>query len=607
MRTAILEGVGFEDRRRAHLALAEALADGGHGPRSLWHRAAAVRGVDDAIAGELERSADDARARGAHGTAATALERAAALSSRSSARGHRLVAAAQARWDGGETAKVPGLLAAAAPLIGDPADLAVVARLRGRLALEAGGPRTPTRCTSGTRRSSPDTTGEALEQLALAAEVTWFLGRVELSDEVRATGSRLAGGGDNRAECLLDIITGTSAVLRADYERGAPHLHRALERARALPAAHATFAGFAASYAGEIVEAHLVWERVVAHLRTVGDLAELPFALVQLAASERMLGRFPAARSHAVESERLARETDQDVSVAYCAGLLAQLDAVQGLDEECRAHARAAVRGGAGSLALHTAHASWALGRLELGLGKPADALTHLEATAPGASLGHPLISLVSAPDLVEAAVRSGRPDAARASYDNFHAWELATGGCWTHMLGERMRALLTDGPDVERHLVESLEAARTHFPFDAARARLALGEWLRRTRRRADARTHLRAALATFEALGARPWAERRARRAARDGETARDAAPSRLQELTPQELQIAGFVADGATNREIAAKLFLSVRTVEHHLRKAFAKLGMSSRHDLARLVAEDEAGAGEAAPAASVRSAV
>jgi DNA-binding CsgD family transcriptional regulator len=213
----------------------------------------------------------------------------------------------------------------------------------------------------------------------------------------------------------------------------------------------------------------------------------------------------------------------------------------------------------------------------------------------------------VSAPDLVEAAVRSGRPEAARASYENFHAWELATGGCWTRMLGERMRALLTDGPDVERHLVESLEMARTHFPFDAARARLALGEWLRRTRRRADARTHLRAALATFEALGARPWAERAHGELRATGETARDAAPSRLQELTPQELQIAGFVADGATNREIAAKLFISVRTVEHHLRKAFAKLGVSSRHDLARLVAEDEAGAGEAGPAASVRSAV
>jgi DNA-binding CsgD family transcriptional regulator len=154
------------------------------------------------------------------------------------------------------------------------------------------------------------------------------------------------------------------------------------------------------------------------------------------------------------------------------------------------------------------------------------------------------------------------------------------------------MRGLLAGGDDAEAHFEASLEAIGDRFPFDGARTRLVLGEWLRRARRRSDAREHLRAAHAVFEALGAQPWADRARLELRATGEAGPRSASSTLDGLTPQELGIARLVADGATNKEIAAQLFLSVRTIEYHLHKVFTKLGIASRHALARLVHEDDA---------------
>jgi DNA-binding CsgD family transcriptional regulator len=235
--------------------------------------------------------------------------------------------------------------------------------------------------------------------------------------------------------------------------------------------------------------------------------------------------------------------------------------------------------------------AGWALGRLELGLGRPDEALGHLLAIADGADgVSHPLLALLVLPEVVEAAARSGRPDAAGRALGTFERFATAARSDWATAQMERMRGLLATGDDAEAHFAASLAATGGRYPLDEARTRLALGEWLRRNRRRVDAREQLRGALRVLEALGAEPWADR-ARSELRATGAAANAVPSgRLEELTPQELQIARLVADGASNRDIAARLFLSVRTVEYHLKKVYTKLGLASRHALARVVAAE-----------------
>jgi len=233
-----------------------------------------------------------------------------------------------------------------------------------------------------------------------------------------------------------------------------------------------------------------------------------------------------------------------------------------------------------------------ALTGLELGLGRPDDALAHATAMAdPGSGLAHPLTATYSAPDLAEAAVRSGRAELGEAALERFSPWAEHVPARWPEAVAERMRGLLANDPAAEEHFEEALRLhADAELPFEHARTRLLYGEHLRRSRRRADARPHLRAALATFEHLGAKPWAERARGELRATGETARKRDPSTIDQLTPQELQIARFVSEGASNREVAGKLFLSPRTVEYHLHKVFTKLGIASRGELARLLPDE-----------------
>jgi len=315
--------------------------------------------------------------------------------------------------------------------------------------------------------------------------------------------------------------------------------------------------------------------------------------LSQLGTMECWLGNVPRAGTYVEEALRLAVSTGQERSAGHASVTLAMVEAIRGREDAARAAAAAALEGPIGGAALQASRAAWALGRLELGLGRPTEALAHLEAVRHGGKgVSHPLVGLTSAADLVEAAARAGRPESADEAMDAFAGWARAGGGAWGRSVTSRMRGLLADGDDAGEHFEASLEAIGERFPFDGARTRLVYGEWLRRSRRRADAREHLRAAHAIFEALGAQPWADRARLELRATGEAGPRVAPGALDELTPQELGIARLVADGATNKEIAAQLFLSVRTIEYHLHKVFTKLGIASRHALARLVHEDDA---------------
>jgi DNA-binding CsgD family transcriptional regulator len=198
---------------------------------------------------------------------------------------------------------------------------------------------------------------------------------------------------------------------------------------------------------------------------------------------------------------------------------------------------------------------------------------------------GHPFVVIASVPDRIEAAVRCGRLDDALEELPVFEAWATHSPASWARPRLASCRALVADGDDATRHFEEALTTDADARPFDFARIQLLYGEHLRRIRRRMESREPLRAALASFERFGAVHWAERARNELRATGETARKRDPSTVAELTPQELQIARLVASGQSNKEVAGQLFLSPRTVEYHLRKVFAKLGITSRAELIR----------------------
>jgi DNA-binding CsgD family transcriptional regulator len=275
--------------------------------------------------------------------------------------------------------------------------------------------------------------------------------------------------------------------------------------------------------------------------------------------------------------------------------MLALLAAITGDEARCRDLAASALsQFAAEEVANVSTMAEWALALLDLGLGRYGAALDRFEMTATGA-LRHYIQPILFAPDQIEAAVRSAAAGAAASASDRaaeplarFAAWAEATGQPWARAVLHRCRALAGDG-DADGHFREALRQHEVSGrPFEHARTALLYGEWLRRARRGADARPHLRTALALFDRTGAAPWAERARAELRATGEpvTASAPAPDRLSLLTPQELQVVRLAASGATNRDIAAQLFISPRTVSHHLYRAFPKLGVTNRTALARL---------------------
>jgi DNA-binding CsgD family transcriptional regulator len=227
----------------------------------------------------------------------------------------------------------------------------------------------------------------------------------------------------------------------------------------------------------------------------------------------------------------------------------------------------------------------WTLGMIELTAGRSAEAADRLfRLTTPGRADINSALALEAMPDAIEAGIRAGRPQEAAQRLEHLRAGVAAVPTQTRHALLARCEALL-GVRDPDKAFSEALAATAALPPLQRARTQLLCGEWLRRERRRTDARGHLRAALELFRTLGAVPWAERAEAELRATGETPRKRDVSAVEQLTPQELQIAGLVTGGLTNKEIAAQLFLSPRTVDYHLRKVFTKLGITSRTELIR----------------------
>jgi DNA-binding CsgD family transcriptional regulator len=400
----------------------------------------------------------------------------------------------------------------------------------------------------------------------------------------------VSGDGDEES-FMVALLRGVGELLRAEAEDGAAGLRSALVLASTLQRPrHQLLACIVAVWLGDVQAGLTATRTAVARLRASGELAELSFALQQLGAFESWEGRLATGAAAAAEAVALATENRQDTISAHALAVLARIEATQGHADRARAHALQSLEASvARGLGLPASAALWALGRLEVVLGHPEDAMSHLLAIAsPQQGFASPIPSLLSAPDLVEAAVRGGRGELAEPSLRRFEAWQRRTGSTWGAGVAHRMRALLADG-EAEEHFLAALRDAERQPMLEVARTRLHYGELLRRARRKLDARDQLRAALTVFESVGAEPWAERARAELRASGEAVRAGGDrldgGALDELTPQEREIALLVAEGATNREVAAQLFLSVRTVEYHLHKVYTRLGITSRVALTR----------------------
>jgi ATP/maltotriose-dependent transcriptional regulator MalT len=593
VRSAAYRAGTFEQRRRAHLALADVLA--ADPARRIWHRAAATVGHDEDVAAELEEWALLAAERSGHAAAARALERAADLSASAGERRRRLVQAATSASAAGQRERALALLEAADEpgmegLVGVQA-----ARVRGLLEAQHGSPSAATRIfLEAAAQAYPVDRRVALDLVTLAQEAAGIAGAIEEVVELGEWADRLGEGETTEERIMLGLIGGFARISRGDRAGAAPLLDRAVELGREVGEPRLlVWAASAAMFLGDDARVFALLHRAVAHARARGELGVLPFALVLLAGAERRMGSMAAAEADADEALRLARETGQEVAAAGALSTLTAVAAFRGdaeRAEELATETRtlATPRG----FVVPRVGVARALAELDLARGRAAEALMRLDAViGPDSQLLHAPFTLFTSPLIVEAAVRSGERDRAFDRLEAFEQWTEAGGLEWARPLVARCRALLA-ATDEEadgwfRRALE-LHAAQPH-PWESGRTQLLYGEFLRRARRKTDARGQLRAAADAFDGLGARLWAARATAELRATGATARKRDDSTRADLTPQELQIVRLVALGKTNPDVASELFLSPKTVQYHLRKVFVKLDIASRTQLTRLVAQ------------------
>ncbi len=585
VRSALLEASTHGERRGAHAALAAALEGDEHADRRVWHQALATLVADEEVAEALEASARRSQARAGHASAATAFARAAELSADAGRRTDRLTAAAEAAWAAGQPERARKLIARALPLATARVRVRLL-HLRGSIEARTGDIRSGVALLLEAADAS-EGASLTLELLSEAAEAASYAGDYAQAVTI---GTR-AGAIEPHSETdrfRVTALSGTAAELAGDHARATQLLQEAIRRAEQLEDPRSlTWAAHMATMAGTLGDG-LPWAtRAVAIAREGALLDVLPLALWRQAAALIGQGRFSLAYAAAEEGVRLASNFGHHWGASSNLGNLALVDALRGEESRARAHAAEAMELAATTGAtVITAFAELGLGLLELTLGRPSEATDRLLlVTDVERPESNPVIGLWPIPDLIEAAARCGRLDEAAARFDRYRDWvQRSPSPARLSRLG-RCRALAGEG-DVREQFEGALAPYAGYSPFQQARTELLYGEWLRRERQRREARLHLRRAADLFHQVGARPWEERAEAELRATGETARKRDPSTLDQLTPQELQIAGLVASGMTNREIAAQLYLSPRTIDYHLRKVFGKLGLSSRTELVRM---------------------
>jgi DNA-binding CsgD family transcriptional regulator len=594
VRSAVYRAAGPTERRAAHHALAEATDRTIDPDRRAWHRAQAASMPDEDIAEELERSAGRARARGGVAAVAAFLERAAALTPEPAHRAQRLLAAAGAQRDAGALGTALELLAGIDDGLLDECGRASIDLLRGQIALEQrrGGDAGALFLSAARRLEplDPDRARETyLEALtgAMSSDVEVVGGAPAVAEAARA--APISNAPPRTVDVLLDAF---AIRLTEGYAAAAPTLARSLELLLEGDVAADDDVGrlsVSSSRNGNIVALemwdddalHRLADRQVQVARDAGALVHLQFALSFLARSHMLAGDMTAA-AQAIDESRSIAEATGNPAVVNAPMILA---AWRGHEPD--ASALIAATSEEAAARRWTSH-NYARSVLYNSLGRHDAARdAALEAFQPDpVGYGSFLV-----PELAEATSRTGDRVLLESTLDWLSERTRVITSEWAFGIEARARALLSEGEAAESLYREAIERlGRTRLRPELARAHLLFGEWLRRERRRLDARAELRTAHEMFTGFGMEAFAERARVELLATGEHARKRTLETRDDLTPQEAEIARLARDGLSNIEIGARLFISKHTVEYHLRKVFAKLGISSRNKLTQALPPD-----------------
>ena len=623
VRSAVYHTATAVERRQVHRALAAACDPELDAVPRAWHLAEASARPDEEVAAALEAAADQAGSRGGCAAAAALLERAALLTRDKERRAERHLCAAQAHLVAGTVDRADALLVEATRDLRDPLSIAQTTWLKGRVRFHRGQVASAASALAGAARqlrmldppAARDALLSALEATVFAGwapnapllhQISHTAGELPPRGQISHTAGELPPRGDPPDSATSLLLQGCALRVTGGYGAAVPALQRAIQAFLADdvdPDVALRRLELVAISAVDMLD-----DAAVEQLATDWiDLARQRGALARLADGfafrsafvDAPGGRLGAAQAAEAEARELAEVTGNPGLVPPSGAHTLLTLALSGQEAEARAIAAAVAReapgrGAAGELAM----AAYFLGVLEISLGNYDSALGCLGAAYTDDT---PLVGTQALPDLVEAAVRAGRRDLAERALGRLADRATATGTPLALGLLARSRALLAAPAGARQEYEDALQLlARTRTAPALARAHLLYGEWLRRQRRRREARDQLRTALEMFDAMGLRGFAGRTRVELGATGERARRREVGILEELTPQEAQIAALVSRGHANREIAAQLFVSPNTVEYHLRKVFRKLGVSSRTQLAHHVLNQGIGVTRLSPA-------
>ncbi|MFI7450448.1 AAA family ATPase [Nonomuraea sp. NPDC049714] len=635
IRAAAYQAAPHTRRTEAHRALATVLTPTPpDADRRAWHLSAAATGPDEGVAAELELAARRAEHRGGSMAVTVALERAAQLSVDPAAKARRLIGAARAAYDAGLADRATELAAGAADLGGVLSVTAEAMWIKAQVAYERTSPvAAAALALAGAELIAADEPDQAVPILT---EAVWCARDAGAHDLVRRCAGVLAKL--EPAPAVRPVVQGligyghlcdgaTAAAIGPMRELVAAARHGAVDGF-----VERLIAGFMGMLVADDEAATEVLEALVADLREQGAAGWLPYGLEPLAIALLLRGRFGSAEAAVEEGGGLARDIGQPTQVLALDSIAAWLAAVRGDESRCRSVAEGVLEH-ADLHPTNAALAAWGLGLLDLAAGRPEEAASRLDGVCGGPA-GHDVL-IKAVPDHVEAAVRAGLTGDAVRHLAALDRWARHTDRPGAAALSHRCHALLADDRTAEHHYRTALHLhdqppeGRYDGPppglsvgaygavsgglhprppedaygavsagvcgegdggsYDRARTALVYGEWLRRNRRRSDARRWLAEALDGFERLGAPVWAARARTELAAVGDRRAEPSPAvhPLARLTAQELQVVRLAAGGLSNREIAVRLFLSPRTVGHHLYKAYPKLGVTKRTELTRLL--------------------
>jgi DNA-binding CsgD family transcriptional regulator len=586
IRAAIYNGASDADRRRAHLLLSEV-----SGHRPVWHRAAAAAEPREDVAADLQIAAESAGGRGAWATAAGLLRRSIDLTPDDSSRARREVTLAEAELVIGHPAIAQQVADAAWPRLPDDGIRGRAQVLSGE-ALFAQGRDSEAAdvLTDASAALAPSDPAAATDALLSAVNAAMWAGSAET---VRIASRPVPPRGRSKSRVSDLLLAGYRARVNSGYDAAVAPLHDALRELRSDdldPDTGLRWFGLGVTAAGSLwddealVEVSDRWVRVT---RRLGAITYLPFALSFAALADWLIGRLGQAADRWAEMRELMAASQHPGILGIDSRSEGLLHVYRGDLDVARAAAQAQIR-------QSTARGQGGLADMGRSIAVIADLCagdceTAVDTALPVVERDLPFTAEQTLPELVQAAVCCGNHDAAISAFRTLDERTSAAGTAWALGLRARCLALISAGERAEQAYVEAIsQLEHSRAAVDLARAHLLYGRWLRRAKRRQDARRQLRSAEAMYDAMGADGFAAQARDELRATGERARWRTPETEFDLTPQESRVANLAAEGSTNSEIAEQLFISQSTVEYHLGKVFRKLGVRSRSQLVHQLA-------------------